>query len=129
MMRSLLFPALTMFAGMAIGGTVVQGLHAQAKPPIYEIAEIDVTNNAPYLKDYLPKIRAARENGGGKVLAASAKITTLAGPIPPQRIGIVAWESLEQLQAVRNSVEFKSARAIGEKYATFREFTGEGLAP
>jgi uncharacterized protein (DUF1330 family) len=126
MMRRLLLPTLTMVAGMAIGGVAVQGLHAQARPPIYEIAEIDVTNTDAYLKDYLPRIRAARENGGGKVLAASAGITQLAGSTPPQRVGIVVWESLEQLQAVRASSEFKAARAIGKKYATFREFAVEG---
>jgi uncharacterized protein (DUF1330 family) len=117
-----------MVVGIAVGGGAVQGLHAQAKPPIYEIAEIDVTNTDAYLKDYLPKVRAAREHAGGKVLAASAKITGLAGSVPPQRVGIVVWESLEQLQAVRASPEFKAARAIGEKYATFREFAVEGDA-
>ena len=128
MSKLLLLPALTMVIGIAIGGMPLQALHAQSKPPIYEIAEIDVTNVDAYLKDYLPKIRAAREHAGGKVLAASAKITQLAGSTPPQRVGIVVWESLEQLQAVRASPEFKAARAIGEKYATFREFAVEGEA-
>ena len=126
MMMKLVGPALTMVAGIAIGGLAVQSLHAQAKPPIYEVTEIDVTNMDSYMKEYLPKLQAANRKAGGKILAASARITPLTGS-PPQRLGIVVWESVEQLQAARNSAEFKAARAIGEKYATFHEFAVEGL--
>ena len=125
-MRTLLISALTMLAGIAIGGLAVQRLHAQAKPPIYQITEIEVTNMDAYMKDYLPKMQAANKNSGGKILAASAKITRVTGSSPPQRVGIVVWKSLEQLQAARDLPEFKAARAIGDKYATFREFAVEG---
>ena len=36
--------ALAMLAGAAIGATAVNGLHAQAKAPLYLVSEIDVTN-------------------------------------------------------------------------------------
>jgi hypothetical protein len=36
--------ALSLFAGGAIGAIAVEGLHAQATPPIYIVAEIDVSN-------------------------------------------------------------------------------------
>ncbi len=35
---------------------------------------------------------------------------------------------MEKLQAWRNDAEFNRIRAIGEKYATFREYAVEGLA-
>jgi hypothetical protein len=35
---------LAMLAGGAIGATAVNGLHAQAKPSVYYISAIDVTN-------------------------------------------------------------------------------------
>jgi hypothetical protein len=35
---------LSMIAGAALGGAAIQGLHAQAKPPVYLVTEIDVTN-------------------------------------------------------------------------------------
>jgi uncharacterized protein (DUF1330 family) len=126
MMMKLVGPALTLVVGIAIGGLAAQSLHAQAKPPIYEVTEIDVTNMDSYMKEYLPKLQVANRKAGGKILAASASITPLTGS-PPQRLGIVVWESVEQLQAARNSPEFKAARAIGEKYATFHEFAVEGL--
>jgi hypothetical protein len=40
--------ALSMIAGVALGGAAIQGLHAQAKPPVYYVAEIDVTNPDAY---------------------------------------------------------------------------------
>ena len=50
---------LAMLAGIAIGATAVQGLHAQAKPPVYVVSEIDVTNVDAYTKEYVPLARAA----------------------------------------------------------------------
>ena len=47
--------AVSMLASAALGGLAVQGLHAQAKPPVYYIAEIDVTNPDAYAKEYAPK--------------------------------------------------------------------------
>ena len=47
--------ALSLLAGAALGAAAVQGLHAQAKPPIYYVAEIDVTDLEGWTKDYGPK--------------------------------------------------------------------------
>jgi hypothetical protein len=40
-------------------GTQVQALHAQPKPPVYYVAEVDVTDLDGYLKEYAPKAAAA----------------------------------------------------------------------
>jgi hypothetical protein len=45
---------LAMLAGIGLGATAIQGLHAQAKPPIYYISEIDVTDPDAYAKEYSP---------------------------------------------------------------------------
>ena len=34
--------ALAMFASFGLGVAAVQGLHAQAKPPVFSVAEIDI---------------------------------------------------------------------------------------
>ena len=34
-----------MLAGVGIGAVAVQTLHAQAKPPVYTVTEINVTNH------------------------------------------------------------------------------------
>jgi putative ABC transport system substrate-binding protein len=43
---------LAVAVGFGLGAVAVQGLHAQAKPPIYYIAEIDVKNVDAYTKEY-----------------------------------------------------------------------------
>ena len=46
--------ALSVLAGLAVGAAAVEALHAQAKPPAYVVAEIEVTNLTPYDKEYVP---------------------------------------------------------------------------
>ena len=58
--------ALSMVAGAALGGAAIQGLHAQAKPPVHYVAEIDVTNPDAYAKEYAPKAQALIKAAGGK---------------------------------------------------------------
>jgi uncharacterized protein (DUF1330 family) len=118
--------ALSMFAGAALGAAAIQGLHAQAKPPIYSVAEINVTNLDAYLKEYAPLAQAGIKSGGGRLLAAGQNVTSVEGQPPASRVAIQAWDSMEKLQAWRNSAAFKEARQIGDKYAKFRTFTVEG---
>ena len=61
--------ALSMIAGAALGGAAIQGLYAQAKPPVYYIAEIDVTNPDAYANEYAPKAQALIKSHGGRQLA------------------------------------------------------------
>src|ERR1700690_4180213 len=120
--------AIALVAGAAIGGAAIQGLHAQAKPPVYSVSEIDVTNVEAYVKEYAPLAQASIKKSGGKILAGSQKVTSLEGTPPKARVTIQVWDSLEQAQAWRNSADYKAARKIGENYATFRAYTVEGIA-
>ena len=126
--------ALSMIAGAALGGAAIQGLYAQAKPPVYYIAEIDVTNPEAYANEYAPKAQALIKSHGGRQLAiggaggAGAKPVTAVDGAPPKRAVVQVWDSMEKLQAWRNDPQFKELRQIGGKYATFRSFAVEGVA-
>src|SRR6478609_11685794 len=126
-MRTPYTVTLAMLAGFGLGAVAVQGLHAQAKPPIYYVAEIDVTNIDAYTKEYAPLAQASIKASGGKLLAAGQKVTALEGDPPKPRVAIQMWDSLQKAQAWRNSAEYKKAREIGNKYAKFRAFAVEGL--
>jgi uncharacterized protein (DUF1330 family) len=119
--------ALAMLAGVGLGAAAVQGLHAQAKPLVYTVTEIDVTNIEAYSKEYSPLAQASIKNSGGKLLAAGQKVTALEGAPPSPRVAIQVWDSLEKAQAWRNSADYKEARKVGDKYAKFRAFAVEGL--
>jgi uncharacterized protein (DUF1330 family) len=118
---------LSMLAGFGVGVVAVQTLHAQAKPPVYTVTEIDVTNVEAYTKEYAPAAQALIRSSGGKLLAAGQKVTALEGAPPSNRVAIQQWESLEAAQKWRNSAEYKKNREIGDKYAKFRAYAVEGL--
>jgi uncharacterized protein (DUF1330 family) len=118
---------LAALAGAVLGAAAIQGLHAQAKPPVYIVSEIDVTNVDAYTKEYVPLARAAIKNSGGKLVAASQKVTLLEGAPQNSRVTINVFDSLEKAQASRNAADYKAARAIGDKYAKFRAYVVEGL--
>jgi uncharacterized protein (DUF1330 family) len=118
---------LAMIAGFALGATAIQTLHARAKPPLYQVTEIDVTDLDGYLKEYAPKAQASANASGGRILAAGQEVSAVEGTPPKRRVVLVQWDSLDQLQAWRNSAQYKQDREIGDKYATFRTFAVEGL--
>jgi hypothetical protein len=80
--------ALAVATGFGLGAAAVQGLHAQAKPPAYYIAEIDVSSPEAYAKEYAPEARAIIEAAGGRFLtiggagASGPKVTALDGEAP-----------------------------------------------
>jgi uncharacterized protein (DUF1330 family) len=114
-----------MLAGIGLGAAAVQGLHAQAKPPVYLVTEIDVSNVDAYVKEYAPLAQASIKKAGGKLLAVSMNVTSVEGT-PPKRVAIQVWDSLDQMNAWRNGADYKEARKIGDKYATYRSFAVEG---
>ncbi len=116
------------------GAAAVQGLHAQGKPIVYAVTEIDVTNPEAFGKEFAPLAQATNKTAGGRQLAlggaggaGATPITTLEGT-PPKRVVIQAWDSLDQFKAWFNSAAYQEARKVGNKYATFRRFAVEGSA-
>lgn len=120
--------ALAIIAGFGLGAVAVQSLHAQAKPPVYYIAEVDVTNPEAYAKEYVPRAVAATKAAKGRILALGGKVTVFDGEPPKKRVVVQVWDSIEAIQAWRNSNDFKEARKIGTKYATFRTYAVEGVS-
>ena len=99
------------------------------------MTEITVTNPQAYGKDYAPKAQASIKAAGGRQIAIGGaggaganKVTAVEGD-PPKRVVIQVWDSLEKMQAWRNGADYKAARVIGDKYATFRSYAVDGLAP
>jgi uncharacterized protein (DUF1330 family) len=117
---------LALLAGFGLGAAAVHGLHAEAKPPAYYISEIVVRDLDPYLKEYLPKVKASVKDFGGKLLAGGDKITPIEGDPPKHRAALVEFDSLDQLLAWRNSPQYKEDRKISDKYATVEAYAIEG---
>src|SRR5262245_50924589 len=74
--------ALAMAAGILIGGLVVEGIHAQARPPAYYVAEIDVANEDIYSKQWAPKADETVKAAGGTYLVRSTDVEWIEGAAP-----------------------------------------------
>ena len=107
---------LAMLAGTVIGAAAVSGLHAQAKPPVYLITEIDVTNPEAYGAEFAPKAQATIKAAGGRfvVIAGTAgvgakPITAMAGT-PPKRLTIQVWDSMDAINAWYKGADYAVQR-------------------
>jgi uncharacterized protein (DUF1330 family) len=128
-MKRFVTPALTLLAGITIGAVVVQGLHAQTKMPGFYIAEINVKNQDAYTKEFVPAAEKALQDGGGKFVVRGGNIVVTQGAPPAARIVVLQFASIDRAQGWWNSQAQKEAQVIGDKYATFRSYIVEGLAP
>jgi uncharacterized protein (DUF1330 family) len=117
---------MAMLAGVGVGAFAVQAIHAQSKPPLYLVAEIDITNPDGYMKEYGPLIRASIKASGGRLVAAGQP-TAFEGEAPKSRIAVGVWDSMEQLQGWRNSTQYKDAQKVGDQYAKFHSYVVEGV--
>lgn len=126
-MKTRFIAALSILAGIGIGAVAVETLHAAATPPVYFIAENELTNPEAYAKEYLPLGQPTIKAGGGRYLAAGTA-TPFDGAPPKGRVVILVWDNMDQLKAWFYSKAYQDARKIGDKYAKFRTFAIEGVA-
>ena len=64
--------AIATFVGIGIGGVAVQALHAQAKPRAFVVIEIDVMNQEPFFKEFVPAaVKTITEQGANFLRAAA----------------------------------------------------------
>jgi uncharacterized protein (DUF1330 family) len=125
--RMSVFAAATaLVAGMAIGAIGVHGLHAQAVPPVFMIEDNTVRDPDAFAKEFAPLARESLKLYGGRYLAGGNG-TSIDGEPPRGRIVLVQWNSLDQLMKWRHSPEYTQARAVGEKYGTFRIIAVDGV--
>ena len=119
--------ALAALTGVGIGGLAVQGIHAQAKPLVYHIAELDVTNEDLYNKDWAPKADATVKAAGGVYLARGTNIERLEGPAP-KRVLITKWANIDKLTAWRESEAYMRTLPILDKAVkSVRSYAVEGV--
>jgi uncharacterized protein (DUF1330 family) len=93
---------ITLVAGVALGAAAVQGLHAQAKPKAYTVAELEVLD-ATAVAAYVPKVTEAQKAAGARPLrTAGGKIVAMEGTAP-KRVAITEFDTLEKAEAFYKS--------------------------
>ena len=121
---------LTLLAGVALGASAIQGLHAQAKPPVYAIVLIDEiidpATDAANAARTNEAAAAVFKDTGGRVVVRSSKITGLDGSTP-KRVIIARFDNAEKAQAWWNSPKQKEVNDIRMKSTKSRVFVVEGM--
>jgi uncharacterized protein (DUF1330 family) len=118
---------LAALAGAGIGGLAVERLHAQAKPPAYYIAEIDVTNEDLYNKEWAPKADATIKAAGGVYLVRGTNIERIEGAAP-KRLLITKWDNIDKLTAWRESESYMRTLPVLDKAVkSVRSYAVEGV--
>ena len=112
--------------GVSLGAVVAPVLYAQAGPPAYLVAEIDVTDAALY-KQYLDKGGPLYAKFAGRFLVRGGTIETFAGE-PPKRSVIAVFDSLAQARAFRDSPAYQELVPLRDRASTFRAYIVEGVA-
>jgi uncharacterized protein (DUF1330 family) len=117
-------------AGIGIGGVAVQALHAQDKPRAYVVIEMDVMNQEPFFKEFVPAAVKTITEHGGKFLARGGRVVNIEGPAPvsaeDKRLTLVEFENMEKARATFASPSYNDVRTVGNKYAKFRIIAAEG---
>ena len=126
-MKTVYTIALTMIAAAAVGAVASQSGHAQTKPPIYVVNEIDLTDAAGFQKYADAQAQLIQKDGGHYIIRGGKIVATLDGE-PPKRFTIYVFDNEDALQAWRNDPAAKELFATRGQYGKFRSFAVEGLS-
>jgi len=119
--------AAAVIGSFVLGLGAASVLHAQAKPPAYTFAEIDVKDQDGYAKDFLPKAQANIKETGGKYLGGGFnKAISLSGSPPPNRVVLLQFPDMDTLKAFYAKEKLLETD-VGNKYASFRAIGIEGI--
>jgi uncharacterized protein (DUF1330 family) len=117
---------LGMLAGVAIGATAVNGLHAQSKAPgAYAVIDISEISNPDVFKTLLPKTGPSTDAFGGKNVILTENIVGLDGT-PPKRFVVIAFDSMEKAKAWDSSPAQREIAGIRTKSTKSRAFIADG---
>lgn len=111
--------------GIVIGGSAIGVLNAQSNAPYFEVAAINVTDQAGYEASGVDKVRDAIKAGGGKLIAGGYnKAVTLEGDVvAANRFLVFQYPSKEAHEKVwTNAVKPWIEKVKGKYTDRFRVF-------
>jgi uncharacterized protein (DUF1330 family) len=96
--------ATALIGSFILGLGAASVLRAQAKPPAYVVAEVDVKDQDGYAKDFLNKTQANMKEFGAKFLGGGYnKATGIFGDPPKNRVVIVQFPDMDTAKAFLKS--------------------------
>jgi uncharacterized protein (DUF1330 family) len=126
-MRSLMKLSATLVAGAVVGALAMHGLHAQGKPPVYVVNEIDITDKAGFQTYAAAQQKMIEKHGGKYIIRGGKVVATLSGTPPSDRFTIYRFDTEEKMVAWRDDPAQKEVLATRDKLGKFRSFVVEGV--
>jgi uncharacterized protein (DUF1330 family) len=117
---------LAMLAGAMLGAVATHGLHAQAKLQAYQVIEVNVKDPDLY-KQYAEKAMPLQLQYSARFIARGGRVDSFAGEAPKRAV-IAIYDSLEKVQALRDSSEYQALVPLRDKAADYHSFIVEGAA-
>jgi len=119
--------AMALLAGIGAGVVAVKGLHAQAKPPAYIIAEVQVTD-ADTWKQYLAALPGTLAPYKTRTLARANPVALDTSAPPAGSLVIIAFNNMEDVKAFWNSPAYQAIIPLRNKSAMTRVYAVEGVS-
>lgn len=126
-MRTRYAVALSLLAGITLGGLSAQGLRAQTKLKAYSIGEIIPIAGATVSPTYLAAARKALADAGGRSMGTlKGRVFHAEGEAPPVSVAMTEWDSADDARAFFQSKAWKDLAPEGDKTAkTIRRYIVE----
>lgn len=119
---------LAIIAGFGLGAFVVTGLRSENAAPAYFVTLFDTALESEMTSTNYPSLAPATfQPFGGHYLIHSGRTIRFDGQ-PPKQIVVIAFDSMERLQAWHSSEAFKQLYDV-YKIAKVKAFAVEGVAP
>jgi uncharacterized protein (DUF1330 family) len=93
--------------------------------PVYLIIDITVIDPDVF-GEFMERMPAVVEQYGGSYLARSSEVSTMVGDWQPERIVLIEFESIEQVQEFFAAPEYLAIVPLREHSATTRVIIVEG---
>jgi uncharacterized protein (DUF1330 family) len=93
--------------------------------PVYLIIEVAIIDLDVY-GEFVAQVPAVVEQYGGRYLARSGEVSVMVGDWQPERIVLIQFESIEQVQEFFASPEYQALVPLREESATTRAIIVEG---
>jgi len=116
-----------LFFGALFIQAQTKDVKAETRPKVFVILDITVNDSIIY-EQYRINVEPIIQKYGGKYLVRSggmafdkdpdAKVIPVEGNWNPNRLIIIEWNSIEELQKFTNSEEYKKVAVLREKSAT-----------
>ena len=116
------------FHAMFLAGLAVVAPASAEQKQALAIVEVDVREPEPFAKEFFPlAAKVFADAGATFVVKPTAPVAV--DEVPPKRVAIIRFDSVEKAVATFASAAYRDARKIGDRYASFRIFVVETPGP